>query len=154
MKPASHHLERGRDFGVLVLRLVVGVTFVYHGWTQLMAGSTMWEGLGDAAGLFGFTAGHVYWGFGAGIVEFLGGVAMVFGYCVRPAALLLFCIMVGATAVKSKGLDFSAGDSVSEVFYPATMAAVMISLFFSGAGRFSASGRGKRTSSVKPKPEA
>lgn len=154
MKPASHPLDRGRDFGLLVLRLVVGIAFVYHGWTQIMQGNAQWEGMGSAAGTFGFTTGHVYWGFAAALVQFLGGIAFVFGLFVRPAALLLFCVMVGATAVKARGLDFGAGDSVSEVFYPATMAAVMVSLFFSGAGRFSAFSRGRKVSSLEPKKDA
>jgi uncharacterized membrane protein YphA (DoxX/SURF4 family) len=118
-----------------------------------MGDNNTWEGVGSAAGLFGIKAGHLYWGFGAGLVEFVGGAARVFGYLIRPAALLIFCVMVGATAVKAKGLDFSSGDSVGEMFYPATMAAVMVSLFFSGAGRFSAGGRGGKTSSLEPKKD-
>ena len=154
MKPGSHPLDRGRDFGLLVLRVVVGVTYVYYGWTMLIAGSSTWSGVGDAAGIFGLTGGHLYWGFAAGLIEFVGGIALMFGYLARPAALLLFCVMVAATAVKSHGLDFSKGDSVSQVFYPASMAAVMVLIFFSGAGRFSASGRGRKTSSVEPKKDA
>jgi len=154
MKPASHFLDRGRDFGLLVLRLVVGIAFVYHGWTQIMQGNVQWEGLGSAAETFGFNAGQVYWGFAAAVVQFLGGIALVFGLLVRSAALLLFVVMVFATALKARGLDFSAGDSVSEMFYPATMAAVMVSLFFSGGGRFGAFGRGRRTSSLEPKKDA
>jgi len=151
MKSVSHYLDRGRDFGLLVLRLVVGVTYVYYGWTKIMGGSVMWEGVGSVVGTLGLTEGHVYWGLGAAIAEFLGGAALVFGYLVRPAAFFLFCVMTGATIMKARGLDFGSGDSVSELFYPATMAAVMVSLFFSGAGRFSAGSRGRKTSSLEPK---
>lgn len=154
MKPAPHPLERGRDFGLLVLRLVVGIAFVYHGWTQIMQGNTQWEGMGSAAGAFGIHSGHVYWGFAAALAQFLGGIALVFGLFVRCGALLLFVVMVAATALKARGLDFGEGDSVSEVFYPASMAAVMVSLFFSGGGRFSAFGRGRRTSSLEPKKDS
>jgi putative oxidoreductase len=154
MKPASHHLDRGRDFGLLVVRIVIGLTFVYYGWTKIMAGSLKWEGVGSAVGVFGLTEGHLYWGLAAALVEFLGGIALVFGFFVRPAAFLLFFVMVVATVLKSGGLDFSAGDSVSEVFYPASMAAVMVMLFFSGGGRLGAGGRGRKTSTVDPKQSA
>lgn len=151
MKSASHSLDRGRDFGLLVLRLVVGLAFVYYGWTKIMAGNAKWEGVGSAVGIFGLKEGHLYWGLGAALVEFLGGIALVFGFLVRPAAFLLFFVMVVATVLRSRGLDFSAGDSVSEMFYPATLAAVMVSLFFSGGGRLSAGARGRKTSTVDPK---
>ena len=129
MKSASHPLDRGRDLGLLVLRVVVGLTYVYFGWIYLMAGNSKWDDVGSAVDVFGFTGGHVYWGLAAALAQFLGGVALVFGYLVRPAAALLFCVMLTATALKSRHLDFSAGDSVSNTFYPATMAAVMFMLF-------------------------
>ena len=154
MKPAPHFLDRGRDLGLLVVRVVVGLTYVYFGWISLMAGNSKWEGVGSAVGVFGLNGGHVYWGFAAAFAQFLGGVALVFGYLVRPAAFVLFCVMVTATVLKSRGLNFSAGNSVSETFYPLSMAAVMFMLFFTGAGRFSPAGRGRRTSSVEPKKDA
>jgi putative oxidoreductase len=101
--------------------------------------------------LFGLTQGHLYWGFAAALVEFLGGIALVFGLFVRVAAVLLFPVMVVATVLRSRALDFSAGDSVSEMFYPATLAAVMVALFFLGGGRLASLGRGRRTSTVEPK---
>ncbi len=151
MKSFSHFLDRGRDFGLLVLRLVVGVTFVYYGWTKIMGGQATWEGLGSAVSNFGLTDGHVYWGLGAALAEFLGGVALVFGYLVRPASFFLFCVMVTATVTKVRGLDFGAADTVSALFYPASMAAVMVSLFFSGGGKFSPGSKSRRTSSLDPK---
>jgi len=152
MKSASHTLDRGRDFGLLVLRVVVGLAFVYYGWTKIMAGQAKWEGVGSAMALFGVTQGHLYWGLAAALVEFLGGIALVLGLFVRFAAFLLFPVMVVATVLRSRALDFSAGDSVSETFYPAALAAVMVALFFHGGGRLAALGRGRKTSTVDPKP--
>lgn len=152
MKPISHTLDRGRDFGLLVLRLVVGVTFVYYGWTKLMGGGVTWEGVGSVMSNFGVTEGHLYWGLAAALAEFLGGVALVFGHLVRPAAFFLGGVMVAATVMKAKGLNFAEADTVIALFYPASMAAVMVSLFFSGGGRFSPGSRGKKTSSLEPKP--
>jgi hypothetical protein len=56
--------------------------------------------------------------------------------------------------LKSRGRDFSAGDSVSEVFYPASLAAVMVMLFFSGGGRLSVGARGRKAPTVDPKQGA
>lgn len=151
MRSLANFLDRGRDFGLLVLRIVVGATFIYFGWTKIIEGQATWEGVGSAVSNFGLTEGYVYWGLAAAIVEFLGGVALIIGYLVRPAALFLFGVMVTATVLKARGLDFSAGATVIELFYPASMAAVMVSLFFSGAGKFSPGYQGKRTSSVVPK---
>lgn len=128
-------LERFRDFGLLVLRAVIGGTFVFHGWHKLMAGPKLWTKLGDAMSHFGLAGGELYWGMAATFAELLGGIFLVLGVLVRPSALGLFFTMAVASVVKFDALNWGRSESVNEFFYPLTMAAVAFALIFVGGGK-------------------
>ncbi|MBM7845766.1 DoxX family protein [Herpetosiphon giganteus] len=78
-----------------LLRVVVGVVFVVHGWSKV----TM---IGDIAATFGNQyqlpiPAVLAWL--VATVEFLGGLALTVGVYSRWAALLLGCVMLGAIKV-------------------------------------------------------
>ncbi len=82
-----------REWGIAILRLVVGIAFVMHGGQKLFvlgfAGST---GVMVRAGIpLPWLAGPFI-----ALVEFCGGVALVLGLLSRWAALLLVCDMMVA----------------------------------------------------------
>ena len=72
----------------------------------------------------------------AGAAEFFGGLALIVGVLVRPAAAALaFAMLVAIFAVHfSKGFFLSAGGYE----YALALFAASLSLLFSGGGRFSA----------------
>lgn len=74
------------DWGILILRLVVGALFLSHGIPKLrnregMAKAMQWP---SAAPLV------------LGLVETLSGAGLILGYYIRIAALALTAVMVGA----------------------------------------------------------
>ena len=86
-----------RDTGLFVLRLVVGLVFIYHGQMKLgnMAGTVMFFGkLGIPAA--GFFAPFVSW------VECLGGAALILGFGARLAGLALSFDMLVAIMTTMK----------------------------------------------------
>lgn len=80
-----------KNLGLLLLRLAVGGIFIYYGWMKVsnIAGPTeLFEGLGFPAPAF--------FAWVVGLVELVGGAAIVLGIMSRLFGLLLFVVMVGA----------------------------------------------------------
>jgi putative oxidoreductase len=68
--------------GLLCIRLIVGIAFIYHGWGKLAKGATLWMGDMIPAWLQGVAA----------YSEFLSGVGLMVG-CLHP---LLCVAIIGA----------------------------------------------------------
>jgi putative oxidoreductase len=118
----------------LALRLPVGTIFVAHGAQKLfgwwggygLAGTGQWL---DSIGL----APGVLMALLAGAAEFFGGLALIAGLLVRPAAATLALAMVVAIFV----VHLDKGPFVANNGYEFALAllAVTVALVFSGAGR-------------------
>lgn len=80
------------DLGLLVLRLAVGVIFIYHALPKLKNPQAMAQGMGWAANMV----------MGLGIVEFVGGLGVILGVYTQLAAILLGTVMVGAIYFKTQ----------------------------------------------------
>lgn len=130
-----HKLDRLRDFGLLILRVGIGVAFVFHGYPKLLAGQTMWSQLGQALTSFGLELPPTVltvMGFLAALTETGGGALLVLGLLTRPACLALLGTMVVATVMHiRKGDDF-------KVYSHALEAGILfLSLIFIGPGAYS-----------------
>ena len=91
------HSPINRNFGLLVIRLGVGLSMiVFHGYDKLVGGPDMWAGLGASMGNLGLGFAPVFWGFMAMFAEFIGSILIVLGVLFRPALLMLgFTMFVG-----------------------------------------------------------
>jgi putative oxidoreductase len=129
-------LERLRDAGLLVLRVGIGLSFVGYGSPKILGGPTAWEDLGQAMRYLGITFAPTVWGFLAAASEFFGGMALVAGGLVRPAAFFLVGTMFVATVQ-----HFGRGDGYAGgAFHSIEMGIVCLSLLLMGAGRYSLGG--------------
>lgn len=91
-------MDRYRDHALLVLRLGVGLGFVwYHGWPKLAGGPERWEGVGGAMGNYGLGFAPEFWGLMAALGETVGGLLIALGLFFRPAAVILAFVMMTAT---------------------------------------------------------
>lgn len=122
--------------GALALRVPVGVIFAAHGAQKLFGwfGGYGLEGTGQFFGSVGLNPGYLM-ALLAGLVEFFGGLALVLGVLVRPAAAALaFAMLIAVFAVHwSKGFFASSGGYE----YALALFAASLALVFSGAGRLS-----------------
>ncbi len=130
-------LATDAGLGPLALRIPVGMIFTAHGAQKLFGwfGGYGLEGTGQFFASIGLNPG-VLMALLAGGAEFFGGLALVLGLLVRPAAASLsFAMLVAIFAVHfSKGFFLDKGGYE----YALALFAASLSLLMSGGGRFAA----------------
>ena len=133
---AHRLLVSGSGWGPLALRIPVGLIFAAHGAQKLFGwfGGYGLEGTGQWMASIGLTPGYLM-AVLAGSAEFFGGLALVVGLLVRPAAAsLAFAMLVAIFAVHiDKGL-FASNNGYE---FGLALLAVTVSLVVTGAGRAS-----------------
>lgn len=129
------HRFHNPDLALLLVRLAVGVVFLYHGWMKL----------GSMEGTIGFfgTLGFAPWlAYLVAWVETVGGLALIAGFLTRYAGLLLALVaLVALVKVHLPNGFLIAGGGYEFIL---VLLAGSLALFFSGAGRYSLAGMLKR----------
>jgi putative oxidoreductase len=126
------NLSKYKDFGLLVIRVGLGIMFIYHGLPKLMGGEDMWMKVGSSAKYVGITFAPVFWGFMAGTVEALGGLFLIIGLAFRPVCLLLIINLIVAAAY-----HFGSGGGMEAAAHAIEDAIMFAGLFFIGPGSYS-----------------
>lgn len=117
-----------QPFGLLALRLALGIIFFTHGYPKLAHLGGGWQEFFVQHGLPG------YFAYIAGVLEVFGGVLLMLGLFTRPVALL-FTVEMSVAILKvhsSKGYL-----AVHEYEFPLTLAVACFALATVGAGAFS-----------------
>ena len=129
-------LATDAGFGPLALRLPVGIIFIAHGAQKLFGafGGYGLEGTGQWMGSIGLAPGIVM-ALLAGSAEFFGGIALLLGLLVRPAAAALAVAMAVAILAVHVGHGLFVANNGYE--YGLALLAVAVALFLSGGGRVS-----------------
>jgi len=120
----------------LALRIPLGIIFIAHGAQKLFAwfGGYGLEGTGQYMASLGLNPGYLM-ALLAGSAEFFGGVALIAGLLVRPAALVLaFTMLVGMLAAHIGNGLFMANDGYE---FALALLAGSVALVISGGGRYS-----------------
>ncbi len=120
----------------LALRIPVGIIFAAHGAQKLFGsfGGYGLEGTGQWMASIGLNPGYLM-ALLAGSAEFFGGLALILGLLVRPAAAVLAFTMVIAIFAVHIGNGLFMSNNGYE--YGLALLAVSVALAISGAGRFS-----------------
>ena len=126
---------------LLILRVVLGLIFIYHGVTKFNN-----PGMADFVGWAAHKVGLTFlstevWFNLVKYVEVIGGVFLILGLWTCLAALALFVVMMFAINTKWWSLDKSELDMV--------IAGALLSLMFTSGGRFALTHKKKCCSSCK-----
>jgi putative oxidoreductase len=121
------------SYGILLLRLVVGLAFVGHGTQKLFSwfGGFGPTGTGGFFGSLGYRA-PVRMAVAAGLAEAGGGTLLALGFATPLAGALLATVMINAIASVTFKKAFMLGSEL-EIAY----LTVAVSLAATGPGRFS-----------------
>lgn len=121
--------EDKSDWGLLVLRVGIGIAFMVHGYPKVFMGGAagLAKGLAAAGIPGGIAAAYL-----AGIAEFFGGIALILGILTRPnTAVLAFTMLVALWFHLSKG------DAFIKYSHALESCILFVALLISGPGRFS-----------------
>lgn len=132
---ALKFLGRLNHFGLLALRVGLGVMFIIHGSGKIFGGPEKWAQVGQAISLWGIHFFPTFWGFMAAFAEFGGGILLILGFLFRPAALMLTITMAVATT-----MHLSRGDGFGDWSHAAELGIVFLGLVFVGPGKISLDG--------------
>jgi len=125
-------LAEQSEWGLLALRIAVGVIFIVHGWPKITGARGM------AAALGGGQAKPVMVGMVTvqGVVEAGGGVLLILGVLTQLVVAAFMIIMVGAIVLKNTQwkTGFMAQQTTGWEFDFVLLAANLL-LFFTGPGR-------------------
>ncbi|MBU7318306.1 DoxX family protein [Paenibacillus oleatilyticus] len=88
-------MNKKYEVGLLLIRLVLGISFLAHGVVKFQSGIGNIAGWFESIGLPGFAAYVV------GIIEVAGGIALILGLGTRIVSTLFALLMAGAI-VKAK----------------------------------------------------
>ena len=122
---------RNPGLGLFILRVVIGLIFVMHGWPKLAGG------IPDTATFLGSLgvplAGVAAWGIA--LLETLGGACLIIGVFVTPVALLLAAHMLaGIFLVHLANGFYVVGPGQGGIEFNLLLVAGMLVLLLAGSG--------------------
>jgi putative oxidoreductase len=119
------HLDRLQPLALLVVRLVLGVIMIAHGYPKMFGGLSHHAQFVSSLGMPGWLACC------SAAAEFFGGIAVILGLLTRCASLAILinmCVAIGRVHWKNGFL----GNGNYQ--FPLALAAISFALIFFGAG--------------------
>ncbi|MCP3773243.1 DoxX family protein [Paenibacillus sp. MZ04-78.2] len=137
-------MNRNYEVSLLLIRLVLGISFLVHGVVKFQSGIGNIAGWFESIGLPGFAAYVI------GIIEVVGGIALILGLGTRIVSSLFALIMIGAI-VKAKwaggflGSPQMAGYELDLAFFVMALALAIAGSSLLALDGLLSAGRSKRT---------
>lgn len=126
-------LNRARPAAPLVLRVIVGGLFLWHGINKFDTGISMIEDMFTTWGVPapGFTAPLT------AVVEIVAGVMLIVGLATRLAAMALSVVLIGALIYVKQDLGIISSDPMPGAELDLALLAGLIAVIVLGPGRLS-----------------
>ena len=124
-------LAKYSDFGLLLLRVSIGVLFILYTAPALMSGPSGWSHIGAGARNIGIHSHFQMWGLIAALLGCLGGVLVIFGLFFRPGILVLLVLAIAHAIGVKHGSGFRTALPSIEMCF------VLAGILFVGPGKYS-----------------
>ncbi|MFM2284501.1 MAG: hypothetical protein RL222_2005 [Bacteroidota bacterium] len=119
------------DYGLLFIRVGIGIMFILHGYPKLIGGVPLWEAIGGNMRHIGITFAPAFWGCMAAFAETFGGLCLILGFLYRPAlAALIFTMFIAAM------MHYINGDGFKGYSHAVESGILFIGLFIAGPGKY------------------
>src|SRR5436853_7545423 len=99
-------LAKYADFGLLLLRVSVGILFIVYTAPSLIGGPSAWAHFGAVARNWGIHSHFQLWGFLVALLTCIAGILAIFGLFFRPAISLLLVLAIGHAIGVKHGSGF------------------------------------------------
>lgn len=83
-------MQNKYEISMLILRVVLGLSFLVHGVSKFQGG------IGNTAGWFGSIGIPSFFAYVVAFVEVVGGIALILGLFTRVVSVIMAVIMIGA----------------------------------------------------------
>jgi putative oxidoreductase len=129
----SKSLNSLQPWGAFLLRLVLGIAMVWHGYDKVIPSGGFHGGNTFSAlnhhGHFVASLGLPYWlGYVSALTEFIGGILLILGLLTRFAAFLVSINMLVALVLVNRHHGYAGSE------YSMALFAIAVMLVFYGAG--------------------
>ena len=124
-------LAKYSDFGLLLLRLSIGILFILYTAPALMGGTSAWAQFGAGVRSWGIHSHFQVWGFLAALLGCIGGVVVIFGLFFRPGILVLLVLAIAHAIGVKHGSGFRTALPSIEMCF------VLAGILFVGPGKYS-----------------
>jgi putative oxidoreductase len=122
-------------YGLAILRIVLGIAFLVHGWQKWAGGI---DGVAGFFGSIGIPAPTLV-AYLVAIVETLGGLLLIIGFLTQISGILLALVALGAIIFAKLSGPFIEGGSITWE-REAVFAAAALCIALAGAGAWSVEG--------------
>ena len=124
-------LAKYADFGLLLLRVSIGVLFIVYTAPVLMGGPNAWGHFGAGVKNLAIHSHFQMWGFLGALLGCIGAVLVIFGLFFRPGILILFVLAIAHAIGVKHGSGFRTALPSIEVCF------VLLGILFVGPGKYS-----------------
>lgn len=116
-----------REQAVALVRIWLGAMMIMHGYGKVFGGM---ERFTESVAKLGLPMPE-FFAWAAALSEFAGGIALILGLAMRPAAAMIFCTMAVAAFIRH------ADDPFKNKELPLTYLVISVALFLIGPGPYS-----------------
>lgn len=120
-----------KDEGLLIIRVLIGISLASHGYAKFAGGETTLVATGSMLKYFGISGGYLALGTLAALAELLGGCLTALGLFTRIATFFAVGVLFVAMTVMFISAGFNAGGHAMDDMI------IYIGIFIMGPGRYS-----------------
>jgi putative oxidoreductase len=121
-------MNNTQQIGTTILRVVLGIIFFVHGLDKFQGGIENTVGWFESISLPGFLAYVV------AVVELVGGLALIIGFCTRIVSAILVILLAVATLKVKLGVGFLGNGQMAG--YELDLALLVIALYLALSGSY------------------